>query len=66
MRIAGNEFNRSELAGAFGDLGTLVPFVVGYITINETGMREDATMRELDAPLEWQLRAAISAETGTP
>jgi MFS superfamily sulfate permease-like transporter len=34
MRIAGNEFNRSELAGAFGDLGTLVPFVVGYITIN--------------------------------
>lgn len=33
MRIGGNEFNRSELAGAFGDLGTLVPFVVGYITI---------------------------------
>jgi MFS superfamily sulfate permease-like transporter len=23
-----------ELAGAFGDLGTLVPFVVGYLTIN--------------------------------
>jgi hypothetical protein len=34
MRVAGNEFNRSELAGAFGDLGTLVPFVVGYITLN--------------------------------
>jgi hypothetical protein len=34
VRIAGNEFNRSELAGAFGDLGTLIPFVVGYITIN--------------------------------
>jgi len=34
LRIAGNNFNRSELAGAFGDLGTLVPFVVGYITIN--------------------------------
>ncbi len=34
MRFAGNAFNRSELAGAFGDLGTLVPFVVGYITIN--------------------------------
>ena len=33
MRIAGNEFDRSELAGTFGDLGTLVPFVVGYITI---------------------------------
>jgi hypothetical protein len=34
MRLAGNDFNRSEVAGAFGDLGTLVPFVVGYITIN--------------------------------
>ena len=34
MRVAGNDFNRSELAGAFGDLGTLIPFVVGYITIN--------------------------------
>ena len=34
MRIRGNTFDRSELAGAFGDLGTLVPFVVGYITIN--------------------------------
>jgi MFS superfamily sulfate permease-like transporter len=34
MRIAGNDFNRSELAGAFGDLGTLIPFVVGYITVN--------------------------------
>src|SRR5213594_74241 len=33
MRIAGNEFSRSELAGAFGDLGTLIPFVVGYITV---------------------------------
>ncbi len=33
MRIAGNEYNRSELAGAFGDLGTLIPFVVGYVTI---------------------------------
>ena len=33
MRLAGNEYNRSEFAGAFGDLGTLIPFVVGYITI---------------------------------
>ena len=33
MRLGGNRFDRSELAGAFGDLGTLVPFVVGYITI---------------------------------
>lgn len=34
MRIAGNAFNRSEFAGAFGDFGTLIPFIVGYITIN--------------------------------
>jgi MFS superfamily sulfate permease-like transporter len=34
MRLGGNDFNRSEFAGAFGDLGTLVPFVVGYISVN--------------------------------
>jgi MFS superfamily sulfate permease-like transporter len=33
VKLGGNRFDRSELAGAFGDLGTLVPFVVGYITI---------------------------------
>jgi len=33
VTLGGNRFDRSELAGAFGDLGTLVPFVVGYITI---------------------------------
>ena len=33
MVVKGNSYDRSELAGAFGDLGTLVPFVVGYITI---------------------------------
>jgi MFS superfamily sulfate permease-like transporter len=33
VKLGGNQFDRSELAGAFGDLGTLVPFVVGYITI---------------------------------
>lgn len=26
-----NRFDRAELAGAFGDLGTLIPFVVAYI-----------------------------------
>ncbi len=35
MRILGNEYNRSELAGAFGDLGTFIPFVAAYITINK-------------------------------
>jgi MFS superfamily sulfate permease-like transporter len=33
-RIGGNRYDRFELAGAFGDLGTLIPFLVGYITIN--------------------------------
>ena len=28
-----NRYNRMELAGAFGDLGTLVPFVVAYIGV---------------------------------
>ncbi len=35
MRIWGNEYNKMEFAGAFGDLGTLIPFVVGYITLNK-------------------------------
>ncbi|MFH0873081.1 MAG: putative sulfate/molybdate transporter [bacterium] len=34
MRLGGNEYNRTEFAGAFGDLATLIPFVVGYITLN--------------------------------
>jgi MFS superfamily sulfate permease-like transporter len=29
--VAGNRFDRMEWAGAFGDLGTLIPFVVAYI-----------------------------------
>jgi MFS superfamily sulfate permease-like transporter len=35
MRIWGNEYNRMELAGAFGDLGTFIPFVAAYITLNK-------------------------------
>jgi MFS superfamily sulfate permease-like transporter len=35
MQVWGNEYNKMEFAGAFGDLGTLVPFVVGYITLNK-------------------------------
>jgi len=30
----GNRYDRMEWAGAFGDLGTLIPFVVGYITLS--------------------------------
>jgi hypothetical protein len=33
VNLGGNRFDRSELVGAFGDLGTLVPFVVGYISV---------------------------------
>jgi len=31
--LARNRFNRHEWAGAFGDLGTLIPFVVGYVSM---------------------------------
>ena len=33
--FAGNIYNTSELAGAFGDLGTLIPFAIGYIVVNK-------------------------------
>jgi MFS superfamily sulfate permease-like transporter len=33
VRIAGNTYDLREAAGAFGDAGTLIPFLVGYITI---------------------------------
>ena len=35
MRLWGNEYNKMEFAGSFGDLGTLIPFAVGYITLNK-------------------------------
>src|SRR5579864_7448634 len=31
--LASNRYDRMEVAGAFGDLGTLVPFVVAYISV---------------------------------
>src|ERR1700761_2052494 len=30
---SGNRFDRMEWAGAFGDLGTLIPFIVAYIAV---------------------------------
>lgn len=33
--FGGNVYNRSEFAGAFGDMGTFIPFVMAYITINK-------------------------------
>jgi len=35
MQPSRNRYDVRELAGAFGDLGTLIPFLVGYITINK-------------------------------
>jgi predicted benzoate:H+ symporter BenE len=35
VRIGGNDYTLQELAGAFGDLGTLIPFLVGYITLTK-------------------------------
>jgi len=34
-RAGRNRYDSAELAGAFGDLGTLIPFVVGYIVVLE-------------------------------
>jgi len=34
VRAGRNVYDRMELAGAFGDLGTLVPFLAGYLTLN--------------------------------
>ncbi len=34
VKRPGNRYDLQEFAGASGDLGTLIPFVVGYITIN--------------------------------
>src|ERR1700720_4567133 len=33
IAATGNRFDRMEWAGAFGDLGTLIPFVVAYIAV---------------------------------
>lgn len=33
VRIGGNDYTLNEAAGAFGDLGTLIPFLVGYLTV---------------------------------
>ncbi|MBI4864214.1 MAG: hypothetical protein HY815_28750 [Candidatus Riflebacteria bacterium] len=33
--FGGNAYDRLEFSGAFGDLGTFIPFVVAYITINK-------------------------------
>jgi hypothetical protein len=35
MKLWGNDYNVREAAGAFGDLGTLIPFLVGYLTITK-------------------------------
>ncbi len=32
-KVSGNRYDRAEWAGAFGDLGTLLPFVLAYIAV---------------------------------
>ncbi len=34
VETEGNAYDLRELAGAFGDLGTLIPFLVGYISVS--------------------------------
>ncbi len=41
MSPSPNDYNLCEVSGAVGDLGTLIPFLVGYITsakIDPTGV----------------------------
>ena len=33
MRVGGTEYSLREAAGAFGDLGTLIPFLAGCIAV---------------------------------
>lgn len=33
MSVARNRYDRGEWAGAFGDLGTLLPFVIAYVSV---------------------------------
>jgi hypothetical protein len=33
VTVGGNDYNLREAAGAFGDLGPFIPFLVGYLTI---------------------------------
>jgi hypothetical protein len=35
ISASANRYDRMEVAGSFGDLGTLVPFVVAYISVLE-------------------------------
>ena len=61
MRLLGNEYNRSELAGAFGDLGTLIPFLVGYITVanvDPTGVLVSFGLFKIVAGLIFRTHAA--------
>lgn len=36
-RLRGNRFDRMEWTGAFGELGTLIPFVVAYLSMLSLG-----------------------------
>jgi MFS superfamily sulfate permease-like transporter len=69
--FGGNRYDLGELAGAFGDLGTLLPFVIGYITINKLdpagillsfGLFKVFTGFRFKTPMPIQPMKAIGAE----
>ena len=75
-RPPGNVYNAGELGGAFGDLGTFVPFVVGYLTVTGLdpgnilvpfGLAQIAVGLYHRTPLAVQpMKAIASAAVGQP
>jgi MFS superfamily sulfate permease-like transporter len=61
VRIGGNEYDVQELAGAFGDLGTLIPFLVGYITI--VGIEPTGILVAFGL---WKIIAGLTFKTPVP
>lgn len=76
MRTPGNAYNLGELGGAFGDLGTFVPFVAGYLAVTGLdpagvlipfGLAQMAVGSYYRTPLAVQPMKAIgSAAVGQP
>ncbi len=61
MRLGGNDYTLRELGGAFGDLGTLVPFLAGYISVG--GLDPAAILVPLGA---FQILAGLYYRTPMP
>ncbi|MGH7388293.1 MAG: putative sulfate/molybdate transporter [Candidatus Rokuibacteriota bacterium] len=61
VRLGGNEYTLRELGGAFGDLGTLAPFLAGYIAVS--GLDPAAILVPLGA---FQILAGLYYRTPMP